>query len=187
MRIFIFSLMMITFFAYSEVVDMSIPNGLSKILPNSWNITETSGTRHPYGLTKGEEKHLGLYLELSGEKSVNFHWLKNGSWNDSPFAVESLELWVMPSEYTEGIFSWFDFKGSKKAKIVYSNDCIKVYAFLTHKVVNKEAFTVAVNGAESSYWSNSPHQQNSVSWTGWEKDLARLFDSNNYCITNQQP
>jgi hypothetical protein len=186
MRIFIFSLIMITFFSYSEVADMSIPNGLSKILPNTWDITEASGNNQPYGLAKSEEKYLGLYLEVSGGNPVNFHWLKNGNWNSSPFAVESLELWVMPSEYNEGFFSWFDFKGSKKAKIIYSNDCIKVYVFLTHKIVNQEAFMVAVRGAESSYWSNSPHRDNSVSWEGWEADLVRLFDSNNYCITNQQ-
>ena len=75
-------------------------------MPSTWRVVEEKTGVIPYGHYDGlkYEGPGGLSLVLEGDRDVFLHWKdKSGIWHQESLAKESLEVWIMPSQYHQ---SW---------------------------------------------------------------------------------
>jgi len=147
--------------------------------PRGWSLAETKPDRIPWGhhQSDGYKGHGGTKLILVGPNPVSLHWRdQTGNWHDDPIAKESLEIWVLPSEYREGKASILDPNAKVPAELVSASRSVRIYAIPSHRLNSESEFNVVLGKANATSWPASPYGGTvSLSWKTWQADLAKAL------------
>ncbi len=151
-------------------------------MPSTWRVVEEKTGVIPYGHYDGlkYEGPGGLLLVLIGDRDVFFDWKdKSGVWHQESLAKESLEVWIMPSEYHQSWKHFFVMKSPVPAERIYSGKEVKAYGYPTHHIASLEKFEEIVSSfsAVTTSWSDSPINTGVLSWTTWENDIKEVLQN----------
>jgi len=149
-------------------------------MPSTWRVVEEKTGVIPYGHYDGSkyEGPGGLSLVLEGDRDVFLHWKdKSGIWHQESLAKESLEVWIMPSQYHQSWKRFFIMKSPVPAERIYSSKEIKVYGYPAHYIPSLEKFeeTVSSFPAVTTSWPDSPYNTGILSWTTWKEDIKKAL------------
>lgn len=153
-------------------------NKITANLPTTWRIIEEKTEAIPYGHYDGfkYDGPKGLSLLLEGEQDVLLHWKdKNGDLHKEALAKETLELWVMPSDYHKTWKRFFRMKRSIPAELLYSDKMVKVYGYPGHHIITDEKFKKILLHAVRTSWPDSPTNTGVLSWKNWKEDIQKIL------------
>ena len=147
-------------------------------IPRTWKIIEEKidviPSGHYWGIDYSGPKGLSFILE--GDLEVLLHWKDGiGEWHQSALAKESIELWVMPSDYNESWKRFFVLHRPRPAELIFSGKIVKVYGLPSHRIQFPEKFNDILSRAKSTSWPDSPANNGRLSWEHGRKILERLF------------
>lgn len=154
----------------------AVSKALLRAVPPGWQLAETKLDQTPWGhhWSDGYKGHGGTKLTLVGPRDVEFRWSdSSGKPHEEPLAKESLELWIMPGQYREGM-SVLDFHAPIPAGLVFSSKAVRVYGRPSHRIVTQQRFEELLRQAAATDWPRSPHQRKTpLSWAAWKSDVER--------------
>src|SRR5437870_8484536 len=116
---------------------------IAQHLPPGWTLANRIEGQLPEGHYWGDwgrdyKGPRGRQLILVGPRRVELSWRDNaGVWRHEPLAKESLEIWLMPADYSEGFWSRVNPHASPPARLVFSGAMLKVYAVPSHRSDNE--------------------------------------------------
>jgi hypothetical protein len=94
--------------ADTEQLDRAV-KVVTRSLPAGWTIAEQKTNEIPWG-HHWDENYTGprgLLLIAKGTRPVNANFRDtNGNWHAIHVATESLEIWLMPNNYSDSHFAW---------------------------------------------------------------------------------
>src|SRR5260221_4518218 len=100
-------------------------------------------------------------------------WLaKDGSSYKDAIARESLDIWIMPSDYREGFWSRVNFEAPEHPTEIFAGEDVKVYAIPSHALIDQTRFKEILANAAETNWPDSPSRSRKLSWTTWRTTLA---------------
>ena len=153
-------------------------DAIVKAAPVGWSLAATAPDQIPRGhhWSDGYKGHGGTKLVLVGPTPVNLHWCDTtGQWHDDPLANESLELWLLPPQYREGL-SALGVHAPIPAELVFSNNAVRVYAKPSHRLKSEEQFYALLKRATATSWPESPHDTGRpLSWAAWKADISKAL------------
>ncbi len=154
---------------------------LKKILPESWYMLSSKGNEFPTGHPKINGKE-GVKYTFVGTLPAKFHWSdKFGDMFSEDLGRESIEIWIMPSNYSKYSFS-LNFKRGKRASIIYRGKCFTAYSYLNHVILDELRFAKLVQSAQSLHWTNTPyHDPKLISWIGWKDKIKKRLTFTDSC------
>ena len=153
-------------YKYSHYIE-----GITSNIPNMWELQKSVKEHVHYGFhndkIKGE-----LYI-FTGPKTV--YWNnkdKAGKWNKNGLAKESINLWIMPADYSPGWRTYFRIGEPKLPRKIFSPKDIKVYAETSHYISDQPKFKKLLNESTDVYWDKIE----SITWENWESDIVKSID-----------
>ena len=155
-------------------------------LPPSWLVASQLEGQLPQGYYWGDWGRdyagpRGRELVLVGPTPVEFSWADDlGVRHREPIAKESLEVWLMPADFSEGFWSRFNPEAPRLALLVSSSAMLKAYAIPSHYITDKSRFDAILPMAMETDWPESPSRArgHALSWSTWRVDLQRALASN---------
>ena len=154
----------------------AMTKAIVRVAPPGWKLAETKSDQIPWGhhWSDGYKGHGGTKLTLVGPRDVEFRWSDNsGTPHEEPLAKESLELWIMPGQYREGM-SILDFHAPVPADLVFSGKAVRIYGQPSHRIVAQQRFQELLKQATATDWPRSPHRRETpLSWAAWKADVER--------------
>lgn len=154
---------------------------LLNVVPAEWTIVEKNEDVIPYGHYAGDTINKGISILLKGNKDVYVHWKdKLSVTHKEAVAKESVEIWIMPSDYRQSLKRFFIIKRKDPAEFLFSNDDIQVYARISHVLTNKERFNEILSMSSTINWPSSPYNTKLVSWKGWRGEISRILGGVEY-------
>jgi len=147
-------------------------------LPSTWKIVEEKTGVIPHGHYWGQDYHgpKGLSFVLEGDMPVFLHWRdNNGEWHKEWVANESIELWIMPQDYSESWKRFFIIHRPKPAELLFSGKIIRLYAYPSHRIIFPAKFNEILLRAKSSRWPDSPAITGRLSWETWRENIKAAF------------
>ncbi len=156
-----------------QLIDKIIEN-----IPSKWRLVERKLGVIPYGHYWGSEHEgpKGFSLILEGDEDVYLHWKdNNGLWHQEALAKESLELWIMPPDYSESWKRYFIIHRPKSAELLFPGKSARIYGYPGHRIVSDERFTQIILHAKSTKWPESPANKSALSWGTWKEDIRGIL------------
>jgi hypothetical protein len=152
-------------------------------LPAGWTTASQQDGQLPHGHYWGDwgrdyKAPRGRLVVLSGPEAVSIAWRAgDGVWRQEPIARESLELWFMPAEYIEGLWSRINPHAPEPAARIFSGTKVMAYAMPSHRVVDEPGLKRILAAATETGWPDSPSRVDRVSWSNWQADLQRVLSA----------
>jgi hypothetical protein len=162
--------------ATTSVAELSIK--IEAVLPKSWSVVERKANELPHGHYWGQAYSgvRGEKIVLQGDRDVNAEWLdSNGEWHKDAVAKEVLQLYVMPPTYRESWLRFFVLHRPQPARLIVETKSFRVYAYATHRIVDKEKFEKLLKQIQAIGWPDAPHHKQLLSWDTWGADIARVL------------
>ncbi len=158
---------------YSELPPPAeIEEILLAAVPEYWSLAESREGQGPPG--HGSVDRSGRQFVLLGPGPVAFQWKDEaGQWHNEELAREALELWVMPGSYRPSLRRFFEHHGHLPPKRIYASDRLRVYAQVSHRIVNEDRFSELLRTARSTSWSDIADK--SCTWTDWAEEVSESF------------
>jgi hypothetical protein len=154
----------------------AVGKALTRAVPPGWQLAESKPDQIPWGhhSSDGYKGHGGTKLTLVGPQDVEFRWSdSSGQQHEEPLAKESLELWIMPGRYREGM-SALDFHAPVPADLIFSSTNVRIYGQPSHRIVARQRFGELLRQATATDWPLSPGRwKTPLSWAAWKPDLER--------------
>ena len=146
----------------------------------SWAVVEQTPNVIPEGHYWGQE-YAGVRGEeilLQGSMDVHVSWQdRAGTWHTEAIGKEALKLYVMPSTYRESWVRFFISKRPISADLLFENRTVKIYAYPSFRIIEREKFDKIVKQSKAIQWPDSPENTRTLSWVSWREDLIRLLAS----------
>lgn len=146
-------------------------------LPAGWAVANREDGQVPQGHYWGDwgrdyNGPRGRHVALLGPSPVAISWrTSDGTWRQEPIARESLELWIMPATYHEGLWSRINPHAPSHPPIVFSGASVIVFAMPSHHVVDEVRSRQILASATETGWPGSPSASGELSWRNWRTRL----------------
>ncbi|MBQ0935916.1 hypothetical protein [Ideonella paludis] len=143
-------------------------------LPPGWQIAQRDQNQYPWGhyFCSSHSGPLGTKIVFAGPKPVKVQWTTaTGEERQTIVAQEALEVWFMPTDYSDSWLSWLCFSRPAQPIEVYSGNGVRVFARPAHRLYSESKFQQEVlTTAVAVRWPDSPGNNPAlISWEGWEK------------------
>lgn len=154
---------------------------IQSALPPNWKIVEQQAEQIPWGHYWGDKSApyrgiKGQLLNIEGPEDVVLQWVDSkGKLHYEPLAKEALQIWLMPPDYKEDAGNP---EGPIPARLIYSGKSVKIYGLPSHRISLESRFKEILKLAIETSWPNSPHENGSLTWSTWGKDLEHRFTVN---------
>jgi hypothetical protein len=150
---------------------------LERVLPKGWTIAQRAAGEIPWGhhWCDSYSGPTGTKVIALGTKDVKVHLRdQDGKWSSTqPAAKESLELWLMPGEYSESRLARQCHHRPIPPVEILSNAFVRVFGRPSHRLNSEKEFYALIEKANGSSWPDSPYNDPSTfSWRTWRTDLA---------------
>lgn len=100
-------------------------------LPAGWTVVTQQSGEIPYG-HHWDENYTGpkgTLLVLKGTRPLYAEFADpSNAWHAVHVATEGLNIWLMPSDYSNSRFSWLSFKRPIQPKVLLARGPLKIYA-----------------------------------------------------------
>lgn len=159
--------------ADSEVPPASeIQEILIGALPADWRLVESREGQGPQG--HGPVEPNGQLHVLVGPGPVSFRWQDAaGEWHDEELAREAIEVWVMPGSYRPSLRRFWEHHRQVPPQGVHASRRVRVYAQVSHRLVDEERFNALLSVARSTSWSDIVDK--SCTWEDWAEQISSRF------------
>jgi len=147
-------------------------------LPQGWTVARIEDGQLPTGHYWGDwganyTGPRGRHLVLLGPGTVNVCWKDAaGTWRNDAVARESLDVWLMPENYSESLWSRINPHAPPTPWLLSSRGGIQLYAMPSHEVVDQKRFDAILRAALEVDWPRSPGRTGEVSWGDWRGKLV---------------
>lgn len=144
--------------------------------PTGWAIAEKRLNVVPEGFLNKDVK--GELYVFCGPKKVIWNWKDSGdNWHHDAIAYESLEIWLLPGNYSPGIKTYLTIKGPVLPSKVYDSQALKVYAMPSHRlIITENEFNKLIHKATTMYWNDSGGKHE-LSWPNWKSEIVISLQS----------
>ena len=148
-------------------------NAITNSLPSGWTMAEQKTNEIPWGHHWNEsyDGPKGLLVIVKGVRPVDPEFCDtNGVWRRSTIhvATESLQIWLMPSNYSDSFWSKFSIDRPIQPTIVVNHGPIKVYA--QPSVVTSQNFSEILSTNRGIRWPDV-----TLSWKDWRPQLSNAI------------
>ncbi|MGI8965358.1 MAG: hypothetical protein ACR2H1_04625, partial [Limisphaerales bacterium] len=147
--------------------------------PPGWTIAERKSNQIPWGhhWDQNYTGPKGVLVIAKGNRPVNAEFGDpTGKWRVVDVATESLEIWLMPSNYSD---SWLRLSAHRpiQPKVVVNHGPIKVYARPSHLLLSPQDFNKILSNTNSVRWPDSPvNFPKSLTWKDWRLKLSKAIE-----------
>lgn len=154
-----------------------IAGEIANNLPNNWKLIESKRGEVPWGHYWGMkyDGHKGILLVFQGDCRVFVRWIdENGNRRQDPLGTESLDIWIMPPEYSEGWKRFFVMNRPEPAELVWSGRMANVFGRPGHILSleeDKKFKEDILPKALSTSWPDSPWNTGNLTWGAWRDDI----------------
>jgi hypothetical protein len=131
-------------------------------------------------------------LIVKGVRPVNAEFSNqytNGiwQWHAVHVATESLEIWLMPSNYSDSFWSWFSIDRPIQPTVVVNHGPIKVYASPSSLLLSEKDFNKILSTNNAVRWPDSPGNSpifhfpsdspKPLTWKDWRLKLRKVIEN----------
>jgi hypothetical protein len=153
---------------------------VTNTLPPGWTVETVKTNEIPYGHHWNENYTgpRGILVIAKGTRPVNAEFSDtNGNWHAVHVATESLEIWLMPGNYSESVFGWMAIGRPITATTVVNHGPIKVYARPSHVLLSEVEFNRTLSKFQGIRWPDSPvNSPKLLSWKNWRLQLKKAIE-----------
>jgi hypothetical protein len=154
---------------------------VTNALPSGWTLAERKTNEVPYGHHWNDDYTgpKGLLLIVKGTRPVDAEFSDaTYKWRAVHVATESLEIWLMPSNYKASRGTWFALiAGPVPPKVVVNRGPIKVYATESSVLLSQRDFDEILNKSTGVMWPDSPRNKPELlSWKDWRQKLRKALE-----------
>lgn len=130
-------------------------------LPNGWMVATREDGQLPQGHYCGDwgRDYAGPrgHVVAVGPQAVAMSWRANdGTAHKDAIARESLDVWIMPANYREGLWSRVNLHAPEHPTEVFAGASVKVFAMPSHALVDQVRFKSILANANETDWPDSP-------------------------------
>jgi hypothetical protein len=150
---------------------------IERVLPAGWSIVENKSGEIPWGHHWCDEYSgpKGLKIVVVGPSQVSVEMQVSGEWRSFSAAREALDIWVMPSQYSDSWKSSFCFHRPIQPAAIDANGSFRMYARPAHRLNSEVEFRELLSKAGASAWPASPlNDPSRLSWKTWPNDLKSV-------------
>lgn len=149
-------------------------------LPPRWALVEERTNEIPYGHHWGENYvgPKGILIIAKGIRPVNAEFANtNGTWRAVHVATEALEIWIMPSNYSNSFWSWLSISRPIQPVVVVGQGPVKVYASQWAVLLSKKDFNEILKKSAAVRWPD-PQVDSSkfLAWKDWRSRLREAIE-----------
>lgn len=153
---------------------------ITRSLPLGWTLAERKSDEIPWGHHWGSNYTgpKGLLLIARGTRLVNAEFEdNNGKWRAVAVATESLEIWLMPTNYSDSHWALPSIDRPIQPTVVVKQGPIKVYARPSHLLTSERRFNELLSKSNGVRWPGSPwNSPGSLTWRDWRPELAKTIE-----------
>lgn len=154
-------------------------SAIAGTLPASWSVAEREEGQVPGGHYWGDwganyQGPKGTRIVLAGPQPTYFCWQsKSGEWKREPLGRESINVWFMPGDYSQGFWSWVNPHAPARAPLVFAGRTVKLFAQVSGHLFDEDKAKLKeiLAGAMAAGCSNGGESERS--WLTWREDIAR--------------
>jgi hypothetical protein len=157
-----------------------IGSAIQAVLPSQWKIVEIKKDELPWGHYWSTEYNgkKGQMIIIEGPSEVSCNIRDNaGKWKTLPVAKETIELWIMPSNYTDTWKRFFDPHRPVPAKEIFESKTGKVYGQTAHRLKDEKQFKELLKTVTEISWPDSPYNNGMVSWKSWQEEIKKKLQT----------
>ena len=155
-------------------------NAVTNALPTGWTLAQRKTNEIPYGhhWDQNYTGPKGLLLIVRGIRPVNAEFADaNDKWRPVHVATESLEIWLMPGNYSDSSSAWSFLKRPIQPTVVLNHDLIKVYARPSHLLLPEIDFNDLLSKSTGVRWPDSPgNDPELLTWKDWQLKLRKAIE-----------
>ena len=155
-------------------------NAVVAALPPGWTVVKQKSGEIPYGHHWGENYTgpRGTLVIAKGTRPVNAEFSDaNGKWQPVHVATESLEIWLMPSNYSDSSFGWLAIGRPIQPTVILNHGPIKVYARPSHLLLSEKDFNDLLSKFSGVRWPDSPvNSPELLTWKDWRLKLRKAIE-----------
>ena len=153
---------------------------ITQSLPSGWTIAEQKPDEIPWGhhWNQNYTGPKGLLVIVKGLRPVSAEFRDtNGTWQAIHVATESLQIWLMPSNYSDSHFAWMSIERPIQPTVVVNHDPIKVYASPSHLLLSQKDFYELLSDTNGVEWPDSPgNSPELLTWKDWQLKLRKAIE-----------
>jgi hypothetical protein len=157
-----------------------IGSAIQAALPAQWKIVEIKSDEIPWGhywSTEYKGKK-GQMIIIEGPSEISCNVRDNaGKWNTVHVAKETIELWIMPSNYNDTWKRFLDPHRPIPAEEIFKSKIGKVYGKTAHRLKDEKQFKELLKNITEISWPDSPHNTGRVSWLSWQEEIKRKLQT----------
>jgi hypothetical protein len=150
-------------------------NAITQSLPPGWTIAERKSNEIPWGHHWNENYTgpKGLLIIAKGVRPVSAEFSDpTGRRWAVHVATESLEIWLMPSTYSDSFWAWFSIDRPIQPTVVVAHGPIKIYARPSHLLISQKNFENILSNTNGVSWPDSPgNNPKLLTWKNWQFEL----------------
>jgi hypothetical protein len=165
-------------------------NAITNLLPAGWTIAEQKTNEIPWGHHWNENYTgpKGILVIVKGIRPVNAEFSDtNGTWRAIHVATESLQIWLMPSNYSDSFWAWFSIDRPIQPTVIVAHGPIKVYATPAHLLLSEKQFWEILYKFNGVRWPDSPGNSpvfhspadtpKPLTWKDWQLKLRKAIEN----------
>jgi len=155
-------------------------NAVTNAFPSGWTLAVRKTNEIPYGhhWNQNYTGPKGLLVIAKGIRPVNADFSDaNEKWHAVHVATESLEIWLMPSNYRDSPFAWLSIDRPIQPTAVVNQSPIKVYAQPSHLLLSEQQFWDILSKFNGVRWPDSPgNNPELLTWKDWRLKLSKAIE-----------
>lgn len=153
---------------------------ITAILPKGWSVAKQKPGEFPYGHHWNENYTgpKGLLVVVTGTRPVHAEFIApNGESNVVHVATESLDILLMPGNYSNSRLAWLDLDRPIQPTTIIGRGPIKVYAEPSHLLLSEKRFKELLSDTNGIAWVDSPFDSPQLlTWQDWRSKLKKAIE-----------
>jgi hypothetical protein len=154
---------------------------VTNTLPSGWTVAKVTTNEIPYGHHWNENYAgpTGTLVIAKGTRPVHAAFIApNGKSNVVHVATEALEIWLMPSNYSDSRFAWLSIDRPIQPTVVINRGPVKLYAEPSHVLLSEKNFKDLLSNTNGIAWVDSPFDSPQLlTWKDWRLKLRKAMET----------
>jgi hypothetical protein len=153
---------------------------ITNALPSGWVVSKLVTNEIPYG-HHWQENYAGpkgILVIAKGTRPVHAEFTApNGQSKVVHVATESLDIWLMPGNYSNSRFAWLSVDRPIQPTAIVDHGPLKIYAKPSHILLSEQHFKELLSNTNSINWPDSPaNSPELLTWQDWRARLKKALE-----------